>query len=137
MYQGLNSVITTFLRQFGVPNCLYIGNFREILQKRKYDLIIFLDDRVLVLEPGEDYLTWVLVTVNFLQFIIFKLIIRPLLVPVLVLISALIRRIFSNLNQCLIIWVLPSIALGRRFPSRVLERRKSEIKFKYFTFILT
>ena len=25
VYQSLNSVITTLLRQFGVPNCLYIG----------------------------------------------------------------------------------------------------------------
>ena len=33
VYQSLNSVITTLLRQYGVPNCLYIGevyfsNFR-------------------------------------------------------------------------------------------------------------
>ena len=57
------------MRQYGAATFLYIGN-----KSLKSLITLILDDRLLVVEPGEEYLGWVIVCMY--TIIDFKLIIQ-------------------------------------------------------------
>lgn len=68
VYQSINNVLASLMRQYLIPNVLYIGKLEFFYFVLSMYIPIylygFLDDRCIVCEPGEEYLGWLITSLS-------------------------------------------------------------------------
>ena len=72
VYQSINNVLASLMRQYLIPNVLYIGllvKFHNVNMCPNYLCGVYFnnpsfDDRCIVCEPGEEYLGWLITSLS-------------------------------------------------------------------------